>query len=120
MEDKTSRNKTFDAVAWGTFIIIVGLGWLVSTVYQVSTTIFIALSVGLILIALNIARWQTHISISKFSLFIGLIALALSAPGLAGVEMPFIPTLVALIGLFIVAEAVQKMTKKKPLQAHVS
>jgi hypothetical protein len=116
MEEKTSRNKTFDAVAWGAFIIIVGLGCVLSTFYAVSTTIYIALSVGLILIALNVARWQTHIGISKFSLFIGLIALALSAPGLAGVEMPFIPTLIALIGLFIVAEAVQKMTNKKPIQ----
>jgi hypothetical protein len=114
MEDKTSRNKTFDAVAWGAFIIAVGLGWLVSSFYGISTTIYIALSVGLILIALNVTRWQTHISISKFSLFIGLIALALSAPGLAGVEMPFIPTLIALVGLFIVAEALQKITNKKP------
>jgi hypothetical protein len=57
-----------------------------------------------------------HISVSKFSLFIGLILLALSGPGIAGLEMPFIPTLIALIGLFVVAEALQKMTNKKPVQ----
>lgn len=114
--EKTNRNKVFDGIAWGAFIILVGVGWLASSLYEVSTTIYIALGAGIILIALNIARWQTHISISKFSLFIGLIALALSGPGLVGFEMPFIPTLIALIGLFIVAEAMQKMTNKKPVQ----
>jgi hypothetical protein len=117
MSEKTSRNKMFDAVAWGTFILLVGVGWLASTYYQVSTTIYIALGAGLILIALNVARWRSSINISKFSLFVGLIALALSAPGIAGFEMPFIPTLVVLVGLFVVAEAAQKMGNKKPLQA---
>jgi uncharacterized membrane protein len=120
MEEKASRNKVFDAVAWGSFILLVGISWLASSLYTVSTTIYIALGVGIILIALNVARWRTHISISKFSLFVGLIAIALSGPGFASIEMPFIPTLIALVGLFVVAEAVQKITNKKPLQAQVS
>jgi hypothetical protein len=116
MEEKASRNKVFNAVAWGAFILLVGVGWLASSIYQVSTTIYIAIGAGAILIALNLARWRMHISISKFSLFIGLILLALSGPGIAGFEMPFIPTLIALIGLFIVAEALQKMTNRKPIE----
>lgn len=116
MEEKASRNKLFNALAWGAFIILVGVGWLVASFYHVSTTIYIAIGAGAILIALNLARWRMHISISKFSLFIGLILIALSGPGIAGFEMPFIPTMIALIGLFVVAEALQKMTNKKPVE----
>jgi hypothetical protein len=115
MSEKSSKNK-FDAVAWGIFIILVGVGWFTSAYYQISTTIYIALGAGIILIGLNLVRWKAKIGISKFSLFIGLIMLALSGPGLAGIEMPFIPTLIALIGLFIVAEAIQKISNKKSLQ----
>jgi hypothetical protein len=116
MNEKTTKNR-YDPIAWGVFIILLGVGWFASAYYQISTTIYIAIGAGIILIALNIARWRTRLGISKFSLFIGLIMLALSGPGLAGVEMPFIPTLIALIGLFIVAEAVQKLNAKKSLQA---
>ncbi len=116
MTENKAKSR-FDPIAWGLFIILLGVGWFASAYYQISTTIYIALGAGIILIALNIARWRAKLGISKFSLFIGLIMLALSGPGLAGVEMPFIPTLIALIGLFIVAEAVQKISNKKPLQA---
>jgi hypothetical protein len=116
MTEKSAKNR-FDAVAWGIFIILLGVGWFASAYYQISTTIYIALGAGIILIALNLVRWNSKMGISKFSLFIGLIMIALSGPGIAGIEMPFIPTLVALIGLFIVAEAVQKMSNKNPLQA---
>ncbi len=45
-----------------------------------------------------------------------MLALALSGSGIAGFAMPFIPTVVILVGLFIVAEAMQKTMNKKPLQ----
>jgi hypothetical protein len=116
MSEKSTKNKVFDAIAWGTFIILLGTGWITSTYYQIDTGIFIALGAGLILIALNFARWTTGISISKFSLFIGLLALSLSGAGLVGFAMPFIPTVIVLVGLFIVAEATQKTLNKKPIQ----
>ena len=116
MEEKFTKNKIFDAIAWGTFIVLLGAGWLTSIYYQIETGVYIALGVGIILIALNIARQVTGITVSKFSLFIGLLALALSGSGMLGYALPFIPTLIVLIGLFIVAEAVQRATTKKPTQ----
>ena len=53
-----------------------------------------------------------RINVSKFSLFIGLLALALSGAGIVGFAMPFIPTVIVLVGLFIVAEAMQKTITK--------
>ncbi len=115
MEEKSTRNKIFDAIAWGVFIVLLGVGWITSTYYPMDTGIYIALGAGLILITLNLARWTTGISISKFSLFIGMLALALSGSGILGFTMPFIPTLIVLVGLFIVAQAMHKTTSKKPI-----
>jgi hypothetical protein len=117
MTEKTQTNKALDAIAWGVFIVLLGTGWVASAYYQVDTGIYVALGVGLILIALNLSRRTMGITISKFSLFIGLLALALAGSGMAGFEMPFIPTVIVLVGLFIVAEAIQKTIAKKPLQA---
>lgn len=118
MEEKMSRNKAFDAVAWGAFILLLGAGWLVSAYYQTSTSIYIALGAGVILIALNFARWATGIQISKFSLFIGAIVLALSGSGVVGYAMPFFPTLIVLVGLFVAAEAIQKLLNTKKVQVN--
>ena len=115
--EKSARNKVFDAIAWGVFIVLLGAGWIASAYYQVDTGIYIALGAGLILIALNFARLTSGINVSKFSLFIGLLALSLSGAGIAGFAMPFIPTVIVLVGLFIVAEAMQKTINRKPLQA---
>ena len=117
MTEKTQTTKVLDAIAWGVFIVLLGVGWIASAYYQMDTGIYIALGVGLILIALNLSRRTMGITISKFSLFIGLLALALAGSGIAGFEMPFIPTVIVLVGLFIVAEAIQKTIAKKPLQA---
>jgi hypothetical protein len=116
MTEKTTTNKLLDAIAWGMFIVLLGAGWLAGSYYNIETGIYIALGAGLILIALNVARNAGGVKISKFSLFIGFLALALSGSGILGYAMPFIPTVIVLVGLFIVAEAFQK-TIKKPVQA---
>lgn len=117
MTAKSPSNKFLDAIAWGVFIVLLGACWISSYYYTIDTGIYLALGTGLILIALNLARRVIGISISKFSLFIGLLALALSASGIVGYALPFIPTVIVLIGLFIIAEAIQKTAHKKPPQA---
>jgi len=117
MSENSITNKVLDAIAWGVFIVLLGVGWITSTYYNMDTGIYIALGVGVILIALNLARKTAKIAISKFSLFIGMLALALSGAGIVGFAMPFIPTVIVIVGLFIVAEAIQKTTNRKPIQA---
>jgi hypothetical protein len=117
MNENSITNKVLDAIAWGVFIVLLGAGWTTSTYYQMDTGIYVALGVGVILIALNLARKTARIAISKFSLFIGMLALTLSGAGLVGFAMSFIPTVVVLVGLFIVAEAIQKTIGKKSIQA---
>ena len=117
MTEKSNSNRALDAIAWGIFVVLLGVGWLTSAYYKVDTGIYVALGVGFILLALNSTRWTMKINVSKFSLFIGLLALALSGAGLVGFAMPFIPTVIVLVGLFIVAEAMQKTIGKKSIKA---
>ena len=77
---------------------------------------YIAVGAGIILVAINVARLNMGISLSKFSLFIGLLALALGAAGIIGYSLPFITTVIVLVGLLIVAEGLQKATNHKNQQ----
>jgi hypothetical protein len=113
----SSMNKLLDGVAWGSFFILLGIGWLLSSYYAVEMGAYIAIGVGAILIAINVVRPTLGINISKFSLFIGLIAIALGGSSILNYSLPLIPTLIMLAGLFVVAEGLQKLTTQK--QQHV-
>lgn len=105
-------NKALEGIAWGAFIIMIGIGWWAGDYYQMDTGPYLALGVGIILIGLNAIRAGTGISISKFSLFVGIIALAIGGAGILGYSLDLFATIVILIGLFIIASAVQSLTKK--------
>jgi hypothetical protein len=100
-----------DGLAWGLFIILIGVGWWAAGYYQMDTGAYIALGVGLILMGLNAARAGTGIKISKFSLFVGIVALAMGGAGILGYTLDLFITVVILIGLFIVGEALGKLLK---------
>ena len=61
---------------------------------------------------LNLARSQMGIKVSKFSLFVGLVALAIGVAGVLGYALDLFLTVIILIGLFIIGEAIEKMLKK--------
>ncbi len=110
MNKNVANNKLLNGVAWGTFIAILGVSWLASIAYAIDVAAYLALGAGIILVAINLARLGMNISISKFSLFIGILALSLGGAGIVGYSMPLIPTVIVLVGLFIVAEGLQKVT----------
>ena len=105
-------NRTLDSLSWGLFIILIGVGWYVGATYEMDTGAYIALGVGLILVGLNLTRNQIGIKISKLSLFVGLVALAIGVAGVLGYALDLVLTVIILIGLFIIAEAIEKMLKK--------
>jgi len=104
-------NKALGSLAWGLFIILIGVGWWAADYYQMDTGPYTALGVGLILIGLNVARAGTGIKVSKFSLFVGLVALAIGGAGILGYSLDLFITVVILIGLFIIGEALGKLFK---------
>ncbi len=112
MSEKSPTNNSLDALAWGLFIVLIGVGWYVGAAYDMDSGPYIALGVGLILLGLNLARTQMGIKISKFSLFVGLVALAIGVAGIFGYALDLLLTVIILIGLFIIGEAIEKILKK--------
>ncbi len=116
MNKNGTNNKLLNGVAWGAFFVILGIGWLASIAYTIDVAAYLAVGVGVILVAINLARLGMGTNISKFSLFIGLLAFALGGAGIIGYSLPLIPTLIVLIGLFIIAEGLQKATTRAKQQ----
>jgi energy-converting hydrogenase Eha subunit C len=110
-----NKSVALTSLAWGLFFIVIGVTWAASAYGYYSGDVIpvIALSAGIILIVVSIARTTLGMSLNKFSLFIGIIAFAFGGTALLGVALPPIPTIIVLIGLFIVAEAVRSLTRKK-------
>lgn len=111
--DCLNKNVTLISLAWGLFLVLIGLSWVAGEYYGISMTPYVALGVGLILIGLNIARTSLRMKLSKFSLFIGIVALAFGGTALMGYSLPLWQTIIVLIGLFIIAEAVSSLRKSK-------
>ena len=111
-----SLNKILNGVAWGAIFVLLGAGWLASSIYALEIGAYLAIGVGTILVAINLVRPSLGIKISKFSLFIGLLALVLGGAGMLSYSLPFIPTFIVLVGLFVIAEGLQKVTTQKQRQ----
>ena len=102
------KESMLTSVAWGMFIIFIGSLWIVAELTGLDMGSYFALGVGLILIGLNLARRSIGTKISKFSLGLGVLALLIGFSALGGLSLPLVPTIVAIIGIFIVAEAIAK------------
>ena len=105
-----NKNVALTSLAWGLFFVLIGLSWAVSNVVDVVP--YVALGAGIILIGLNVARTGLGMHLSKFSLFIGIVALAFGV-ALMGYPLPLPETIIVLIGLFIIAEAARSLTKSR-------
>ena len=99
------NDRTLNSLAWGTFIVLVGFGWTFGELYRVDMGSYISFGVGVILITINVVRKSYGMKVRGISLFIGLAAFAMGGAGILGYSLPLIPTLVILIGLFIIAQA---------------
>ena len=108
-----NKSVALTSLAWGVFFVWIGLSWIASEYYGVSMEAYVALGVGLILIGLNVARTWFGMRLSKFSLFIGIIALIFGGTALMGYALPLWQTILVLIGLFIIAEALSSLAKSK-------
>ena len=102
------KESTLTSLAWGIFIILIGGLWIVTELTLLDIGSYFALGVGLILIGLNLARRSIGTKISKFSLGLGIVALLVGLSAVGGLKLPLVPTIVVVIGIFIVAEAISK------------
>jgi len=108
-----NKNVALTLFAWGLFFVLIGLCWTASEYYGVPVAPYIALGVGLILLGLNVARTSLGMKLSKFSLFIGIVAFAFGGAALMGYELPLWQTIIILMGLFIIAETAAGLKKSQ-------
>jgi hypothetical protein len=111
-----NRNVALTSLAWGLFFVLLGF-WAASMYYGLDTLPYLALGVGTILIGLNITRRSIGVKLSEFGIFIGIIAFAFGGALLLGfTQVPWYAVIIALIGLFIIAEAAASLRKPKTNQ----
>ena len=111
---KLNKNVALTSLAWGLFFILIGFS-LVAAYYNVNVVPYVAMGVGIILIGLNISRKGLGMRLSKFGLFIGIVAIGLGGAIFLGI--PLMPwgyaMIIVLIGLFVIAEATASLGKPK-------
>ncbi len=114
----SSKNRMFEAVAWGLLLIWwgladsdfglvpslpAGMGWI---------------GIGLILLGLNAARTLNRIPASGFTVTLGIFALALgglklgrSVLGLPPIEISLFPILLVALGIFLLGRELMRVRK---------
>jgi hypothetical protein len=97
--DKAALNKRLETIGWGCFLIMLGGFFLVPQ--TVVARGFWSIGVGVIMLGLNAARYFTHIRMSGFTTFLGVISLIggiLQLLGLEAIEGAF---LLIILGAFL-------------------
>ncbi|MEJ2241942.1 MAG: hypothetical protein P8Y18_07350 [Candidatus Bathyarchaeota archaeon] len=107
------ESQTLDSLGWGLFIILIGIGWFIGSTYKIDTGSYIALGVGLILIGINLIKAKSDIKINRFAMFVAVLLLAIGGAGILGYSLDLFSTILVVIGLFIIEEALAKIIKRK-------
>ncbi len=103
-----TRNRDFEAMAWGALFIWWGVTVLVKFLPNGSGLV----GIGLILIGLNIARWLSGIPVSAFSSTLGVLALVWGGLELAGAllalpfELPVLAILLMTLGVILLGREI--------------
>jgi hypothetical protein len=107
MNNTQTLNRNFEAIAWGALFIWWGITELFTSLPDGTG----AIGIGLILIAINVARLLNGIPASGFSTTVGILALVWGGLELAGAllslpfELPVFAILLIVLGAIILAPA---------------
>lgn len=104
--NKENLDKRLISISWALFLIMIGGLWLVPA-GMVPESAWL-LGVGIILLGLNIIRYQNGIKMSVFTFILGIVALIAGIGGYIGFELPIFPILVIIIGISVLLEAIYK------------
>jgi hypothetical protein len=114
MENTWKLNHDFETIAWGAFFVLWGITEMVTSLPDGMGTV----GIGLILIALNVARSWKGLPISGFSTTLGILALVLGGLELAqpylhlSFEIPYFAILLIVLGLFLVGRTILQYRKE--------
>jgi hypothetical protein len=112
MENTRKLNPGFEMVAWGAFFLV----WATTELFKSLPDGTGAIGVGLILLALNAARYFNGIPISGFTMTLGILALIGGVLELAEAalnlpfELPIFPILLTVLGVVVLARGLKVIT----------
>ena len=95
-EARRTLDDRFLSVAWGLFIAMIGVLWLLPAGLAPEASWVVG--AGGILLGLNAARLVAGLEVSSFTVTVGVIALGSGVFGMLGHELPLFPAFVVAIG----------------------
>ena len=100
---KVTLNKRLEDSAWGFFLLLIGTLLLLpsAVVHQCVWLI----GAGLIMLLLNGVRYVNDISVSRFTVVLGLVAILVGLASFLGLKPPLFAIFLALIGLSIIVRS---------------
>lgn len=104
-----SRNGQLVMIAWALFLILIGCVWFVESFYDITLRGVAAAGIGLIWLGLNYTRTRLGIEPSRFTLFLGVVALAYGILEWAVREIEPLAVLAIAAGVYIILMYIRKI-----------
>ena len=98
--DKTALNKKLETAAWGVFLIL--LGGFMFVPEEIIRGGWWSISIGLIFLGLNLARYLSDLRMSGFTTFLGIMAVASGILDLVGLSTVNGAVLFIVLGLYLI------------------
>jgi len=100
---KVALNKRLEDSAWGFFLLLIGTLLLLPSALVPQGAWLIG--AGLIMLLLNGVRYVNDISVSRFTVVLGLVAILVGLASFLGLKPPLFAIFLALIGLSIIVRS---------------
>jgi hypothetical protein len=98
--EKTALNKKIETVAWGVFLIL--LGCFLYVPQEIIRGGWWSISIGLIFLGLNLARYLSGLRMSGFTTFLGILSVASGILDLIGFSSVNGAVLFIVLGLYLI------------------
>ena len=101
--NKVDLQKRIEESGWGFFLLMIGILLVLPSEFVPRGAWL--LGTGIIMLALNCIRYLNNVAVSRFTVILGLLAIAAGLTGFFSVTLPLLPGLLALIGLSIIVKS---------------
>jgi hypothetical protein len=107
--ERRALNKRLENIAWALFLIMLG-GLLLIPDERVPSGLW-PIGVGLLFLGLNAARYLNGLRMSGFTIFLGIVALLSGIGDMSGIDLPLLPILLILLGVYFLLRPVLERNK---------
>jgi hypothetical protein len=101
--NRVDLQKRIEESGWGFFLLMIGILLVLPSEFVPRGAWLVG--AGIIMLALNCIRYLNDVAVSRFTVILGLLAIASGLTGFFNVTLPLLPGLLALIGLSIIVKS---------------